>query len=176
MIKIDSSPLHRYLSGTLEAYRSVNTSGVVAYAGGTPTQDIMLKMDDYIRYDQKHWLSRSSGSTSVILGLGDPTSHTNAPSVSEGILAQLPQFRTRRAVPVVRGQPGSTPEPETYDASADITDFKADGQYTLSRIGCSLGPQRGRRDLEEDISEDAVTDSLRAKINYSKLKLIAFIC
>lgn len=58
---------------------------------------------------------------------------------------------------------------ETYDASVDITEFKADGQYTLSRIGCSLGPQRGRRDLEEDTNEDAVTDSLRAKINYSKL-------
>ena len=170
------SPLHRYVRGTLEAYRSVNTSGVVAYAGGTPTQDIVLKTDDYIRYDQKHWLSRSSGSTSVILGLGDPTSHTKAPSVSEGILAQLPQFRTRRAAPVIQGQPGSTPEPETYDASVDITEFKADGQYTLSRIGCSLGPQRGRRDLEEDTNEDAVTDSLRAKINYSKLKLIAFIC
>ena len=169
-------PLHRYTRDSLEAYRSVNTSGVVAYAGGTPTEDIMLKTDDYIRYDRKHWLYRSAGSTSVTLGLRGSTSHVKAPSVSEGILAQLPQFRTRRAAPVDRGQQGSTPEPETYDASADITDFKADGRYTLSRVGCLLDSQRGRRDLEEDISEDAVTDSLRAKINYSKLKLIAFIC
>ena len=156
----------RYLNDTQEAYRSVNTSGVVAYAGGTPKQDIMLNTNEYIRYDSKHWLSRSTGSTSVTLSVGDSTSHINPPSSSEGTLAELPQFRTRRAAPTPQD---GTPEPETYDASADIKEFKADGQYTLSRIGCLLDSQRERRDLhEEDVGEDTVTDSLRAKINYSK--------
>ena len=164
--------VYRYISGTRVAYRSVNTKDVIAYAGGTPTQDVKLTKNEYIRYDHNHWLSRSSGSASMILGAEDAPSTSKQPAPSatgyESIIARLPQYRNKRAVSATKIQ--GNPEASTYDASTDITEFKASGRYRLTRISCtSASAGRSKRDLEEDTSEDVVTDSLGAKINHSKL-------
>lgn len=172
-MQLVSSLQYRYISGTRVAYRSVNTKDVIAYAGGTPTQDVKLTKNEYIQYDHNHWLSRSSGSASMILGVEDTPSTSKQPSKApsatsdESIIAQLPQYRNKRAVSATQTQ--GNPEPSTYDASADITEFKASGQYRLIRVRCTSGSGRSKRDLEEDTSEDVVTDSLGAKINHSTL-------
>ena len=146
---------------------------------------------EHIRYSG-NTLSYSSGNTEVVFAAGGATSSAKQPSSgSRSILASIPQYQTnpgsigprrkRQAlIPAVRGPvgiPGSAP-PQTYDASADITEMKAQGQYQLSLVGCrspvpprgSAGSARRRREAVGH-GEESVTDSLTAKIDYSKIFL-----
>ena len=191
-----ASQLNRY-RGTNEVYRTVNTSNVKAYAGGIPRDDVQLSKSEYIRYSD-NTLSYSSGSTKVVFAAGGATSSAKQPSSSsESLLASGLQYhvgtnpgaigpRRKRqirlpvspvitsSVPGIRGP--APPQSQTYDASADITEMKAQGQYRLYRVGCrspvtsrgSAGYARKRREAD---GNEGVTDSLRAKIDYSKILL-----
>ncbi len=178
-------------SGTSIAYRNVHTSDVIAYAGGTPRDDIELQKNEYIRYDGST-LEYSSGTTTVTFGAKDslpaselPHRGPSGPS-NQHILAAVPVSeedevtgpRRRRQVPGPIGPsgPNPTPTPSTYDESNELSDFSAEGTYQLYRVCCKALPSVGQRgfarssrEVEED-EKDAVFDTLGAKIDISKLQ------
>ena len=184
LANLHASQLNRY-RGT-NAYRTVNSNNVKAYAGGTPRGDMQLSKRERIRYSGGV-LSYSSGNTEVVFAAGGGTAKQPSRG-SQSILARVPQYQTnpgsigprrkRQAlIPAIQGSigiPGSAP-PQTYDASVDVTEMKAQGQYQLTLVGCrspaaprgSAGPVRRRREA----GDEGVTDSLRAKIDYSKTVL-----
>lgn len=140
-------------------------------AGGTPTEDVLISANEQVVYDGSV-LTRSEGSTSVVLTAGGQSSFRSrtagSPSTS-GVLAQVPKYDSGvlgRAKRQVLGIRAPAPEPSTYDANADIKEMQGEGEYTLVKIFCRPLP-RTRRAVVENV-KGLVSDTLRATVNTSE--------
>ncbi len=177
-------------AGTSTAYRTVDTSNVIAYAGGTPRDDIELHKGEHVRYDSGT-LTFSSGTTKVSFAARDTSfrgpSGPSGPG-GPGLLAVVPDLkyeggekagvagpRRRRGVSGPQGPVGPRPDSQpTYDDTIELSEFSAEGSYRLYRVCCKAdssegsGLARRRREARED-EKDAVFDNLGAKIDKSKL-------
>ena len=159
---------------TTTAYRTVNTGNVLAYAGNTPKEDIQLSTQEMVSYTGGV-LSYSRGSTSVVFSAAGSTSTfaAPAPSVNKKIVASVPQYRNdngqrkkRQAFTSL-----SSREPNTFSSGTDLNEFKGSGSYSLTKVRCHA--QKAKRSafdngIGKKSNKNFVSDSLRAKINYSK--------
>lgn len=141
----------------------MNSRNVLAYAGGTPREDIQLSTQEVVSYSGGV-LSYSRGSTSVVFSAASSTPKFVLPSrrTNKNIIASVPRYNGPRKKRQV--------SPNTFSSGTDLNEFKGSGIYSLTKVSCRAG-KRKRSAIEDygNGSEDKfVKDSLRAKINYSK--------
>lgn len=111
-------------------------------------------------------LSYSRGSSSVVFSASSDTPRLiNRPQLSEKkIIASVPRFDPRKK--------RQTSGPNTFNSGTDLNEFKGSGSYTLTKVSCRAVGGKSKRSviekLAKDVDKNFISDSLRAKINYSE--------
>ena len=155
------------------AYRTVNSSAVIAYAGGIPRSDLRLRKREFIRY-ARNSLHYSTGRTMVqFSGAGIKHSHFQH-SNYQNVMASVPDYyATEEEENAERNRRGTHPRAPSYSNSVSLSDFRGNGYYRLLLLQCILSPlhhsQRKRREAGREASPGAVLSTLQAHINESEL-------
>lgn len=168
------------------AYRTVNSSLVIAYAGGVPQKDLRLQKREFMRYVGRS-VHYSAGRTLVQFGIAGMRQSNFDHKNYNNIMASVPQYKDRieeveeeEEVVAKEEEEDSRKRREangrgpSYSDSAGLSNFRGDGHYRLSLHECTLSPShlgRHRREAGRKAPAGAASSSLRAHINNSELSL-----